>query len=69
MAQEFPVVLEKDGIKRTAHTVIAYNQLKTQGFTEAGSKPKRQPRKAADDKPKTEAKPVKAEAEEKSESK
>lgn len=35
---DFPVVLEKDGQKRTAHSVIAYNQLKTQGYAE-GSKP------------------------------
>lgn len=35
---EFPVVLEKDGAKRTAHTPIAYNQLKTQGFAESKAK-------------------------------
>lgn len=35
---DLPVVLEKDGAKRTAHTLIAYNQLKTQGFSEASSK-------------------------------
>lgn len=35
---EFPVVLEKDGSKRTAHTPIAYNQLKTQGFAESKAK-------------------------------
>lgn len=35
---ELPVVLEKDGAKRTAHTPIAYNQLKTQGFAEPKAK-------------------------------
>ena len=35
---ELPVVLEKDGSKRTAHTPIAYNQLKTQGFAESKAK-------------------------------
>ena len=37
---DFPVVLEKDGVKRTAHTPIAYNQLKTQGFAEKKAAPK-----------------------------
>lgn len=58
-AQEFPVILEKDGVKRTAHSVIAYNQLKTQGFAEAG-KAKRAPqakaKTEAKSEPKTEAK-------------
>lgn len=45
--KEFPVVLHKDGQKRTAHSPIAYNQLKTQGFTEAGSKGRAQSAKAA----------------------
>lgn len=35
---DFPVVLHKDGVKRTAHSAIAYNQLRTQGFTEGGAK-------------------------------
>lgn len=55
-AQEFPVVLEKDGQKRTAHSVIAYNQLKTQGFTEGGSKSRTQSTRSAQ-----KAKPAKAE--------
>src|SRR5699024_12700350 len=37
---DFPVGLEKDGVKRTAHTPIAYNQLKTEGFAEKKASPK-----------------------------
>lgn len=36
---EFPVILEKDGAKRTAHSPIAYNQLQTQGFKLEGKAP------------------------------
>lgn len=39
---EFPVILEKkaDGqtVKRTAHSLIAYRQLETQGFRPKGSR-------------------------------
>lgn len=39
--KEFPVtVTDKDGNKRTAHSLIAYNQLLTQGYEDA-EKPKR----------------------------
>lgn len=54
--KEFPIVLEKDGTKRTAHSIIAYNQLKTEGFSEPGSKGRAQSAKAAQ-----KAKPTKAE--------
>lgn len=39
---EFPVILEKKDsegkvVKRHAHSIIAYNQLTTEGFKEQGS--------------------------------
>lgn len=59
---ELPVVLEKDGAKRTAHTPIAYNQLKTQGFAEpkakstGGRNRKTEAKAETKSEPKTEAK-------------
>lgn len=35
---QFPVILEKDGVKRTAYSPVSYNQLRTQGFTEPKAK-------------------------------
>lgn len=46
MAEKFPVVLQKDGKRRTAHSLIAYNQLVTQGFAEESQK-KAAPKKTA----------------------
>lgn len=47
---KFPVVLEKDGVKRTAHSQIALVQLETQGFKAPSKKsesaPRRQSRKS-----------------------
>lgn len=55
---EFPVILEKkaDGetVKRTAHSLIAYRQLETQGFRPKGARaqaPKAQAPKAEASKP------------------
>lgn len=52
---EFPVLLQKgagdDKVVRTAHSIIAYNQLVTQGYTE---QTRRRPKQESE---KTESKP------------
>lgn len=55
-SSDYPVVLEKDGVKRTAHSPIARVQLETQGFKAEGAKKTRQssqakPASKTDEKP------------------